>query len=55
MVERDLPKVDTGVRFPSPAPMTLKLLKWGFFCALTIHWQYKSIKIARVEFESFYI
>ena len=31
MVERDLAKVDTGVRFPSPAPMTLKPLKWGFF------------------------
>ena len=36
MVERDLAKVDTGVRFPSPAPMSFKPLKWGFFCVLII-------------------
>ncbi len=37
MVERDLPKVDTGVRFSSPAPSAFKGLFKGFFFALTIH------------------
>jgi hypothetical protein len=31
MVERDLAKVDTGVRFPSPAPSSSKTLIKGFF------------------------
>ena len=40
MAERQLPKLNTGVRFPSPAPKTGKSHKICLFYLFTIHYYF---------------